>query len=218
MQPLRRFRATVPARIAGAPYHLGTRHVALTFDDGPHPRFTNEVLDLLAVHGVPATFFLVGRNASRHPEVVARIVAEGHAVASHSMTHPVPWALPRPALLRDYRDGRNAVSDVAGRDVRLFRPPKGYYDLRGGARARVDRSQPYLWSVDAADWEPGLTGEVIAERLGDPSPGDIVLLHDAIEGPWAPDCLDRSAMVRGLGLFLRRARDVGTSFVALDHR
>ncbi len=85
------------------------RGVALTFDDGPDPVFTPQVLDVLAEHGAVATFFAVGKRAERHPELVRRIVDEGHALGSHSWSHREPGELSARELGRDYRAGRRAV-------------------------------------------------------------------------------------------------------------
>jgi peptidoglycan-N-acetylglucosamine deacetylase len=209
-------RSTTGRKLVGARYRVATTGVALTFDDGPHPRHTHEVLDVLARAGVLATFFVVGRNVRRHPAVVDRIVGEGHALASHSMTHTDPWELSTLQLWRDYRAGHLELCDRVGRDVRLFRPPKGHVDRRGAAAIRAARLQTYIWSLDAADWEPTLRPDDVVERLGTPQLGDIVLLHDAIEGPFDPAALDRSAMVAGLETFLARSTEAGVPFVRLD--
>src|SRR3954469_14747780 len=97
------------ARVARAPRRLShsSPAVALTFDDGPDPDSTPRVLDVLAAHGVPETFFCVGARARRPPELVRRILAEGHALGSHSETHQVT-ELPSAAAMLDYRRGRRA--------------------------------------------------------------------------------------------------------------
>lgn len=194
------------AAVAGARYRLDAPGVALTFDDGPHPDYTHAVLDVLATAEVQATFFVVGKNVRSHPQVIRRIVDEGHAVASHSMTHTDPWELKPQQLWRDYRAGHLELADLLGNDIRLFRPPKGHLDWWGALAVRRLGLEPYLWTLDAADWEPDLEADDVVQRLGDPAPGDIILLHDAIEGPLAPKALDRSAMIAGLTQFLMRAR------------
>jgi peptidoglycan-N-acetylglucosamine deacetylase len=209
-------RATGGRRLVGARTRVAATGVALTFDDGPHPRHTHEVLDVLARAGVHATFFVVGRNVRRHRAVIDRIAEEGHALASHSMTHTDPWELSALGLWRDYRAGHLELCDAVGRDVRLFRPPKGFVDRRGALAIRAARLRTYIWSLDAADWEPTLRPDEVVERLGIPRHGDIVLLHDAIEGPLHPAALDRSAMIAGLETFLARAREAGILFVRLD--
>ena len=209
-------RSTTGRRLVGARSRVAAAGVALTFDDGPHPRYTHDVLNVLSEAGVHATFFVVGRNVQRHRTTLDRIVEEGHAVASHSMTHRDPWDLSALELWRDYRAGHLTLSDALGYDVRLFRPPKGYVDRRGAVAIRAARLETYIWSLDAADWEPTLRPDEVVDRLGTPELGDIVLLHDAIEAPLHPDALDRSAMIAGLATFLERTTQAGVPFVRLD--
>ncbi len=127
----------------------GSDAVALTFDDGPDPRHTPAILEELRRLDALATFFLVGDRAAAHPDLVRRIVADGHAVGSHSGSHPDPWRLSLRSLAREYRRGRTLVEQAAGRPVHLFRPPKGYIDLRGALAIGGARVTSWLWTVDA---------------------------------------------------------------------
>lgn len=194
---------------------LGDGAAALTFDDGPGPH-TGAVLDVLARHEVPATFFLVGRNAQRRPDLVERLVAEGHAVASHSYSHPDPGTLSARAWYREVRDGRRAVEDVAGRPVPLFRPPHGRTGRLGSLAARATGVRTWLWTHDPADWEPDLSPAQVLDRLRPLGAGDVAVLHDGLEQPVAPGALDRSAMVAALDRFLGAAHAAGLGFTTLD--
>ncbi|QEC48502.1 polysaccharide deacetylase family protein [Baekduia soli] len=189
--------------------------VALTFDDGPDPLWTTAVLDELARLGVCATFFAVGRRAEENPHLVRRILADGHALGSHSYGHPDPWTLPVRALAADYRRGHRAVEVAAGRHVPLFRPPKGFVDVRGAIAMRLARVQPFLWTVDPHDWEPRVEAGAIRCALEGLAGGDVVLLHDAIEGPLAPEALDRSATVAALPEIAAMAAARGLRFTTL---
>jgi peptidoglycan-N-acetylglucosamine deacetylase len=189
--------------------------LALTFDDGPDPQFTPLVLDILADHRVAATFFVIGRQASAYPELVRRIVDEGHGLGTHSQSHPNPWALPPVELWRDYRDGRRTVESITGRPVRLFRPPKGYIDAVGAAAMRAARLRPWLWTVDSEDWRPGVTTGQLVAGLAGIGPGDIVLLHDGLDGPLAPEAADRSATVEALPLVVHALQRRGLRLVTL---
>lgn len=216
-RPYRQLRwATSGHGLARSRSDLDGAGVALTFDDGPDEVYTHRVLDVLAEGDVCATFFVVGKNARSCPDLVRRILDEGHSLASHSMTHPVPWERSPTALWRDYRAGHFEVSDIAGRDVRLFRPPKGHVDRRSAIAMRLAGLEPQLWTLDAADWEPDLRPEDVVERLGRPVDRSVILLHDAIEGPITPAARDRSAMVDGLSRFLASARRDGVRFVSLS--
>ncbi|HVL91733.1 MAG TPA: polysaccharide deacetylase family protein [Acidimicrobiales bacterium] len=189
--------------------------VALTFDDGPDPVFTPALLDELARLQVTATFFLVGRRAEAHPALVRRILADGHTVGSHSSTHPDPWRLGLRQLAGDYRRGRSQVERAAGRPAPLFRPPKGYVNGTGAAAMLAARARPWLWTIDPHDWEPGATTESIVAGVSGLGGGDVVLLHDAIEGPLAPAALDRSATVAAVPAIVALARGRGLQLTAL---
>lgn len=196
-----RGRAWARRRLARLRRSVATDAVALTFDDGPSDH-TAAVLDVLARHQVRASFFVVGRNAHHRPRLVARIVDEGHAIASHSWSHPDPWTLSVPAMYREIRDGRRAVEDVVGRAVPLYRPPHGHLGPLGSVVTRAAGVRPWLWTHDPADWEPGLAADTLVDRLRPVGPGDVVVLHDGVEQPVTPDATDRSAMVTGLDVFL----------------
>ena len=202
-------------RLARLRRSVDTDAVALTFDDGPSDH-TAAVLDVLAHHQVPATFFVVGRNAQRDPHLVRRIVDEGHGIASHSYRHPDPWTLPVPALYREFRDGRRAVEDVVARPVRLFRPPHGHMGRLGALVCRAAGLHTWLWTHDPVDWEPDLTADVLTARLAPLAAGDVTVLHDGVEQPVAPRARDRSAMVAGLDAFLAGA--TGLRFTTLEAR
>jgi peptidoglycan-N-acetylglucosamine deacetylase len=189
---------------------------ALTFDDGPDERFTPQVLDLLAERGALATFFVVGRSAEAHPELVRRIVAEGHGLGSHTWSHPELLGLPFARLLRECRRGRRAVEQAAGRPVSSYRPPKGHWDARGAAVATALRLRPWVWTQDPRDWEAGKSAEEIVAGLGSLRSGDVVLLHDGIQSPPDPSARDRSATVAGLGPLLDLAADRGLRPVRLE--
>jgi peptidoglycan-N-acetylglucosamine deacetylase len=189
--------------------------VALTFDDGPDPEHTPAILDELARLGVVATFFVVGRRARAHPGIVRRMVLEGHHVGSHSDSHPEPWRVPLATLARDYRRGRLEAERAAEREITLFRPPKGHVDGRGAAAMLAAKVRPWLWTIDPQDWSPGAVSDDIVAGVAHLAEGDVVLLHDAIEGPLAPSALDRSATHDALGGIVALARQRGLRFTTL---
>jgi len=189
---------------------------ALTFDDGPDERFTPQVLDLLAARGARATFFVVGRSVEAHPELVRRIVSEGHGLGSHTWSHPELVGLPASRLLRECRRGRRAVERAVGQPVPIFRPPKGHWDARGAAAATALRLRPWIWTQDPRDWEAGKSAEEIVASLEALQSGDVVLLHDGIQSPPDPAARDRSATVAALGPLLDLAAERGLRPVRLE--
>jgi peptidoglycan/xylan/chitin deacetylase (PgdA/CDA1 family) len=212
--PRRRLRE-LAYRVSPVRSGLDAPGVALTFDDGPDPVFTPRVLDVLAEEQVRATFFVVGKRVVRHPELVRRIVAEGHAIGSHSFSHVDAGMLSWLQLLRDYRAGRRAVEQAVGRRVRLFRPPQGHYSGQSAIAVRIAGLRPWLWTIDAEDWRPGTTPDELLARARSLAAGDVLLLHDAMELPLAPEAEDRSATVAALLEVIERVRERGLEFVTL---
>jgi len=161
----------------------GARGVALTFDDGPDPRWTPRVLDLLAERGVQATFFLVGRKAEDHPDIVRRILERGHSVGLHSYAHDRLFALRGERRLReDLERGIAVLEAITGRRPRLFRPPIGHTNP---AIARVVDDLDLVvvgWTISGRDGVARARVDAVAARVRrDLRDGVIVLLHDAPE-------------------------------------
>ncbi len=204
-------------RLEGVSEHLDRKatNVALTFDDGPDPDHTPAILDELARLDIPATFFLVGRRARAYPSLVQRILAEGHEVGSHSSSHPEPWAVSLPRLVGEYCRGRAQVERAAERSVPLFRPPKGYVNGSGAFAMLAARVRSWLWTIDPGDWVPDVRPEEIVAAVGELQGGDVVLLHDAIEGPLAPAALDRWATAAALEGIAEMAAGRGLRFTTL---
>ncbi|MBM7804166.1 peptidoglycan/xylan/chitin deacetylase (PgdA/CDA1 family) [Geodermatophilus bullaregiensis] len=190
--------------------------VALTFDDGPHPGSTDRILEVLSELDVRATFFCVGRNARAHPHLVRGIRAEGHAVGSHSLTHPHPRETAPQDLRAEYQQGRGAVAEALGADTPLFRPPHGHLGPVGAVVIRRLGLTTWLWTVDPRDWRPGATVDEIVSVAARAVSGDVVLLHDWVEQAVAPEALDRSATVAALPLIVRAIRERGLRLEALD--
>jgi peptidoglycan-N-acetylglucosamine deacetylase len=158
----------------------GTAGVALTFDDGPHPEGTPAVLEVLAAAGARATFFLIGEQVERRPELAARIVAEGHLVALHGYRHRLQLRLSRATVAADIARGLDVVQDATGVTLAWHRPPYGIYSPAGLRAAREARLAPLLWSRWGKDWRrfttpARITGRATRGVIG----GDVILLHDA---------------------------------------
>ncbi|HLH66270.1 MAG TPA: polysaccharide deacetylase family protein [Solirubrobacteraceae bacterium] len=154
--------------------------VALTFDDGPHPEGTPAVLDALARAGATATFFLVGEQVLRRPELVSRILAEGHQVALHAHRHRLQLRMTPSQVAEDLARGAEAVAEAAGRAAVWHRPPYGIYSPAGLEWVRAAGMRPLLWSRWGRDWRALTTPERIARRATrELLAGDVILLHDA---------------------------------------
>ena len=154
--------------------------VAITFDDGPHPEGTPAVLEVLASSGAVATFFVIGEQVGRRPELLRRIAAEGHAIALHGGIHRLQLRFTRAGVREDLRRGLAAIEDACGQTPAFHRPPFGIYSPAGLEAARSLGLSPLLWSRWGKDWRKFTTPERIARRAGEGAgSGDVILLHDA---------------------------------------
>jgi peptidoglycan/xylan/chitin deacetylase (PgdA/CDA1 family) len=171
--------------------------VAVTFDDGPDPATTPQVLDTLARARAAATFFLLVERAEANPALVRRLVEEGHEVGLHGIDHTRLTTLPRGEVRRRLVEGRARLAAVAGVPVRLFRPPRGAQSFATYLATRAAGLRPVVWSVDSGDWTDTAIDGVVA-RVGSIRPGGVVVLHDTLvvtEDDATPPSYDRAAMV-----------------------
>lgn len=163
--------------------HIPQRVIALTFDDGPHPQLTPQLLDILRQNGVRATFFVVGSNVKAHPDIVRRAMAEGHEIANHSWSHPALTKLGASGLQHEIEGTNDAVEAATGRRPVNMRPPYGALNSRVREYLTKNRNlNIILWSVDPLDWKrPGAA--TVAQRLVEgAAPGGILLAHDIHPG------------------------------------
>src|SRR5262249_4305718 len=178
------------------------RSLRLTFDDGPDPERTPRVLDRLAELGATATFFVIGANAEKRPDLVRRIVDEGHALGHHSFTHSSPPRTSATKLMDEVRRTRELLAGIVGFAPRLFRPPRGQLTGAKLARLWLAGQKVVLWNVDPRDFACSTAADLRAVLVGrTPEAGDIVLLHDDSPHvlPVLPD-LARAVTQRGLAL------------------
>ncbi|MGC8840128.1 MAG: polysaccharide deacetylase family protein [Candidatus Sumerlaeaceae bacterium] len=160
----------------------GKKRVALTFDDGPHPEYTRKFLAMLAEKNVKATFFLLGPNVEKQPDVVREIVAAGHEVGNHSWSHPVLNKLAPEKIREELEKTTRAIAEASGAQVRLVRPPYGsankkVQDICDSLGARI-----ICWSIDTDDWRKQTTKEKMVETIKrNVRDGAIVLMHDRFD-------------------------------------
>jgi peptidoglycan/xylan/chitin deacetylase (PgdA/CDA1 family) len=166
----------IPARLLVRKFYQEDK-VFLTFDDGPHSKNTPVILDILHEHAAKATFFIVGREAKKHPEIVRRIFNEGHGVAGHGWSHrKLPqWAFRDVWIEFDRTNG--AIRDAIGVTTIFFRPPFGYVTFPMLAYAAVNRMKIILWSVDSND-DFSRSATTILVKGRQVRGGDIILCHD----------------------------------------
>jgi peptidoglycan/xylan/chitin deacetylase (PgdA/CDA1 family) len=182
-------------------------HVALTFDDGPHPEGTRQVLRILGGHGIRATFFLVGAMLTRHPELGRELVSAGHEIAVHGYQHRLLATRGARAGAADLVRGAEVVADLTGAAPRWWRPPYGVPTAATLATARRLGLTPVLWTCWGRDWAASASGASVHRTvLRQLRGGGTVLLHDsdhaAAPGSW-------QATVAALPALLRTCADRG---------
>lgn len=155
-------------------------HVALTFDDGPDPASTPAFLDLLDELGWKATFFLLGSQTRRAPDLAAEVARRGHEIGVHGDRHTSHLRRPLPWTTRDVAAGLRVVSEATGTEPIWFRPPYGALSASSLVAARRNGLRPVLWTTWGRDWRPDATSASVAESVrATQRPGATVLLHDS---------------------------------------
>ncbi|HEU4948255.1 MAG TPA: polysaccharide deacetylase family protein [Kribbella sp.] len=200
--------STAAAQTVAVPQAVAaTRYVYLSFDDGPHPRYTAQILDILRAYGVRATFFEVGQNIASYSYLTRRAHLRGHSVQNHTWSHPnlrnVSWAGFKYQVLNTDK----YIRAQTGYTPRCLRPPYGAVDslvrLRAGALGKTIR----LWTVDPRDWSRPGTSVIASRVLANVRSGSIVLLHDGGG--------NRSQTVAALPTILRTLKARGYVFYRL---
>lgn len=151
------------------------KRVALTFDDGPHPVYTAELLDGLKERGVPATFFVVGKNIPGNEELIRRMDQEGHLIGNHTYDHVKISCMANDQACAQVESTSALVREITGKNTEFVRPPFGSWDKSLECSFVMI---PVLWDVDPLDWTTKNADLVVERVLKDVEPGDIILLHD----------------------------------------
>ncbi len=154
--------------------------IAITFDDGPSPIYTPDILDYLKEEGITATFFLVGSQVRIAPSLVQREAAEGHELGNHTDAHPHVSKLSMDALRREVLSCERAVYELTETRTLLFRPPEGHCsqsisDMLRGLDYRI-----ILWNIDTRDWDRATAVQIADTVLSQVKSGDIILFHDCV--------------------------------------
>lgn len=182
--------------------------IALTFDDGPHPRVTPKILKILEKYGVKATFFVVGENVEYYPEVIESVVAAGHEIGNHTYSHPHISRLDEKTLAQEISKCDKAITDAVGVHSKLFRPPEGVIDNAVKVISSTNDYSVILWRVDTRDWAGTSADEIEKNVTKNVRSGDIILMHDYI----SKNCHTVEAVERIIPVLLKR----GYKFVTVS--
>jgi peptidoglycan/xylan/chitin deacetylase (PgdA/CDA1 family) len=173
--------------------------IAVTFDDGPDEQTTPGVLDALRGHGARATFFVLVGRAEAAPDLIGRMVREGHEIGLHGVDHHRLPQLASSEIAERLRAGRRRLEALTRQPVTLYRPPFGAQSLRSYLLARRAGLRVVVWSAHAEDWLQQAPAQLAERALARVRQGGVLLLHDAIEpdpaSPAPPPPLDRGAAV-----------------------
>lgn len=192
------------------------REIAITFDDGPNPRYTPAILDALKTKGVKATFFVTGRHVQKYPEIAKRIAVEGHDIGNHTYSHRELVPATRQAVVWQVRQAARVIEEVTGRKTRLMRPPRGIYSNAVRQLLVEEGYQIVLWTVSGIDWR-GVSAKRIARRvLRYAQPGGIILLHDG-GALLRREGASRRNTVEALPLIINGLRERGYRIVTMSH-
>lgn len=156
--------------------------VALTFDDGPHPRYTQDILDILGEYNITATFFVIGVNATLYPDALLAISNSGCEIGNHTFTHENLSNASSADISNELSKCESAIKDRANISTKLFRPPQGSCTKTLEATASSKGYDIILWSIDTEDWAHTPPEKIVSNVLSSLSNGDIILMHDYISG------------------------------------
>jgi peptidoglycan/xylan/chitin deacetylase (PgdA/CDA1 family) len=191
----------------------GSRQLALTYDDGPNDPYTMRILEVLAKHEVPATFFVIGQYVRQRPDIVHEILRAGHVLGNHTFTHPLLTFQSAQEIKQQLLECEQVLHDTVGEDhSNLFRPPFG--GRRPGV-LRIARGLglvPVMWNVTGYDWSAPSADYIERKVTRRVSGGDVILLHDGWHGELGAD---RSRTVEASDRLISRYKSEGYQFVTI---
>ena len=165
--------------------------IALTFDDGPHPRYTPQILNILDKYGIKATFFTIGINAEYYPHVVEEIIKRGHEIGNHTYSHPHVSCLNSENLKREVERCESVIFGLTDYKTKLFRPPEGMIDADVIQVLKELDYKVILWDIDTLDWANTPSEKIAKNVIDNICAGDIILMHDYVSyNSPTPDALE----------------------------
>lgn len=154
------------------------KRIALTFDDGPHPIYTPQMLELLKEEQVPATFFLLGENVELYGDVVKEIAKEGHLIGNHTYHHVQVTSLSLEEACKEIQETSDLIEELTGTGTEYVRPPFGTWNEELEERLNLI---PVMWSIDTKDWTTQNVDWIVRETVKHAEDHDIILMHDSYQ-------------------------------------
>jgi len=200
----------------GTIYHIGCtdKLVALTFDDGPSPIWTPQILDALKESGVKATFFMLGRHVEEYPEIARRVKDEGHDIGNHSYKHPNLLFYNKYQLKDEILKAEEVIKTATGVTTKYFRPPKAWLSKREKKKIKEMGYEVILWSLNSKDWVTFDDKYIIRYLVKNVRPGDIILFHDS-GGAFSVEGGDRHETVLTIPRLVEKLKEKGYRFVTI---
>ena len=158
------------------------KRIAISFDDGPLPRYTAQILAILEEYGIKATFFMIGRNVELYPDTAKAVYEKGHEIGNHTFTHPHMPRISVEALEEEIKKTENALLQCGIPRPALFRPPEGFRSQKQVERIHDLGYKTVVWSVDTHDWQGRSVGDIVSVVLKSVQGGDVLLFHDYTSG------------------------------------
>jgi len=198
-------------------FHISSNEkvVVLTFDDGPSPIWTPQILDVLKDAHVKATFFMLGKHVRQYPDVARRVAKEGHEIGNHTYDHHgISYYKPE-ELDREVRDTEKIIKSITGIKTKYFRPPKAWLTKQEKEQLKDMGYETVLWSLNSKDWVTFDDRYIVKYILHHVRPGDILLFHDS-GGVFRPEGGKRKETVKAVRLLIEKLREGGYRFVTIS--
>ncbi len=187
--------------VIGEEYEI-TGKIALTFDDGPHPIYTPELLEGLKQRGVVATFFVTGANATLYPELIEQMQEDGHVVGNHTYHHVQLSSVGEEIFIKELLETNRVLEGILGEEVMYVRPPFG--DWKKSIEQEVDMF-PVLWDIDPLDWCSGNAEQIVKRVTDNVEDNAIILMHD-----------EYATSVEATFKIIDKLKEKGYEFVTID--
>lgn len=169
---------TADAKEEETPVEQELKKIALTFDDGPHPVYTEQMLGVLEDADVPATFFLLGQNIEGHEELVKEISEKGHLIGNHTFHHVQITGLPKEQAYEEIEETSRLIEELTGKGTEYVRPPFGTWNE--GLESNLELI-PVMWTIDTRDWTTRNVDAIVEQVVKNAGDNDIILMHDSYE-------------------------------------
>lgn len=159
-----------------------TKELYLTFDDGPTPKITNWTLDLLKKYNAKATFFCIGVNIEKHPDIFQNIIKDGHSIGNHTQHHVKGWKTKTEGYINEVLDAEKHIELYLSKKSNLFRPPYGQIKPKQGKKLMALDYKIIMWDVLSFDWQKEISEvECLENVISKSKEGSIIVFHDSIK-------------------------------------